>query len=192
MKNITKSCQKNDRRSMKIRKFMQVNRKPLIVLAAVITAGLVGLLVYWLMVYPKAQLPERQNLPPVEEKIMIEPTDYDWVINSFGPWENNQVSQANNNNMLVLREDGSILRSTETELRRYDQSWRIVLPPPEISKMSVEEHTVKISTNKNRDFAFNTYQAFVLAQTPSSVYIVDNEGKISIIDSRGAEKLKIR
>lgn len=167
-------------------KLINAKKKPLIFMGVLLFLAGSAFAVYYVgFAYPRGSVPTKQNLPPVISQT-LEPTDLDVTLNTFGPWASPEIDEnghpvTDQGAILLLKEDGGMLVSTRWALRSARTMWEKAAPP-EISKLSVERNNVRMITNTRREFRFQTYQPFLIEQTPKIIYSVDELGAIYMVN----------
>ena len=110
------------------------------------------------------------------------------VQNLLGPWHSADSTMPEySDNILLLKEDGTALRSTSRmQVDTNSDSWSKI-NPPEISEMTVYGQIVELRINRNEFYVWAN-QPFILEQTPMVLYAVDLSGKMNMIGVDNATK----
>ena len=156
-----------------------------VVLITLAVAG--SFIFYQLFVYPAGSIPAEQKLPAVTEQ-QLESTELEMVQNLLGPWHSADSTMPEySDNILLLKEDGTALRSTSRmQVDTNSDSWSKI-NPPEISEMTVYGQIVELRINRNEFYVWAN-QPFILEQTPMVLYAVDLSGKMNMIGVDNATK----
>ena len=156
-----------------------------VLLTLLVVAG--SCIFYRLFVYPAGSIPAEQKLPAVTEQ-QLEPTELEMVQNLLGPWHSADSTMPEySDNILLLKEDGTALRSTSRmQVDTNSDSWSKI-NPPEISEMTVYGQIVELRINRNEFYVWAN-QPFILEQTPMVLYAVDLSGKMNMIGVDNATK----
>lgn len=177
-------------------RFIRANSILCVAFALAIAVAFCGFVVVWLvLVYPKASIPKGDQVGEVEKQVLV-PTELSQTLNLFGPWEPSRMDPAemiySSGKLLLLHENGSVSVSSFMIQFPSDVNWSAGRPP-EIWAVSVEKNgAVVFETNTERRFEVSVSQPFILEQTPRMIYVITADRKVWAVSVEKAKTLRYK
>lgn len=179
----------------RIRELARANRSLLRTLVGCACVALVGFVVLWVtLLYQDVPVPREDKVPVAKEQI-LSPTELSETLAIFGPWKSPDVikdgeAKVDARVLLMLQEDGG-MRVASFRVYFPHEGWGVARPI-EVSALAIERESVRLETNKGRDFLFNVAQPFILEQTPQMIYAVTADKKVWSLPLKEAIKLRYK